>query len=106
MLHVRNTLLLVKASILLNEALLAFGLFLLGGELYRLRLTRLLIAMGGVLSVSWLQQAFINLGVFYLLPLTMYFLVRFFKTSNVSSLALAGLIEICSIPTGVPYFRR
>src|SRR5208283_4633880 len=82
LLHVKRTLVLVKASILLNEALFAFGLYLLGGELYRLRFTRLLITIGGVLSVSWLQQSFLNLGVFYLLPLTMYFLLRFFKTGS------------------------
>ena len=103
-LHVKSTLVLLKVSILLNEALLAFGLYLLGGELYRLRLTRLLISAAGVLSVSWLQQSFLNLGVFYLLPLTMYFLVRFFKTGHVATLGLAGLVELCSIPTGVPYF--
>ena len=40
LLHVKKTLILAKASILLNEALLALGLYLLGGQLYRLRLTR------------------------------------------------------------------
>jgi hypothetical protein len=102
--HVKNTLVLFKASILVNEALLAFGLYLLGGELYRLRLTRLLIAVTGVLSVSWLQQSLLNLGVFYLLPLTMYFLVRFFKTGRAANLGLAALVEICSNAAGVPYF--
>ena len=104
LLRIKNTLVLFEASILVNEALLAYGLYLLGGELYRLRLTRLLITLGGVLSVSWLQQSLLNLGVFYLLPLTMYFLVRFFKTGRAAHLGLAGLVEICSNATGVPYF--
>ena len=72
-------------------------------ELYRLRLTRLLITMGGVLSVSWLQQSFLNLGVFYLLPLTMYFLsVSSSPACRPSRPGRYG--RVCSGPSGVPYF--
>jgi hypothetical protein len=102
--QLKNTLILGKIAMLLNEAIYAFGLYLLGRELYSRRLTQILITLAGVLSVSWLQQAFLNLSVFYLLPLVMYCLVRFFKTGSVAALHLAGLIEVCSVIGGVPYF--
>ena len=102
--QLKNTLVLGKIAMLLNETIYAFGLYLLGRELYSRRLTQILITLAGVLSVSWLQQAFLNLSVFYLLPLVMFGLVRFFKTGSVAALYLAGLIEICSVVGGVPYF--
>ncbi len=102
-----DSLFVFKMAIFLNEALYAFGLYLLGKELYSQKLTRFLVVVTGVLSVSWVQQAFLNLNVFYLLPLVLCCLVRFFKTGNVRPLFLAGLIEICSIIGGVcPISRR
>ena len=102
--QLENTLVLAKAAVLLHETIYAFGLYLLGRELYSRRLTQILITLAGVLSVSWLQQLFLNLNVFYLLPLVMYCLVRFFKTGSFAALCLAGLIEVCSVVGGVPYF--
>ncbi|MBI3861058.1 MAG: hypothetical protein HY290_04100 [Planctomycetia bacterium] len=101
---VRNTLVLAKIAMLLNEALYGFGLYLLGSEIYSRRMTRFLISLAGVLSISWMQEFFINVSVFYLFPLVLYFIIRFFKTQNVACLFVAGLIEICSFIGGVPYF--
>src|SRR6185436_17119516 len=98
---VSNTLVLAKIAMLLNEVLYGFGLYLLGCEIYSRRLTRFLISLAGVLSITWMQEFFINVSVFYLLPLVLYFVVRFFKTQNVVCLFVAGLIEICSFIGGV-----
>ncbi len=98
-----DTLVLSKIAMLLNELLFAYGMCLLSRELYSLRLTQLLVTMGGVLSVSWLNQTMFNFAVFYLLPLVMFQLLRFFKTGNPTHLYLAGIIEICAVLGNVPY---
>ncbi|HEY5314287.1 MAG TPA: hypothetical protein VIK18_17270 [Pirellulales bacterium] len=100
----RDTLLLHKVAMLLNEVLFACGLFRLAGELYSQRFTRLLITLSAVLSTSWLQQSMLNLSVMYLLPLVMFYLVRFFRTGRIAWLYWAGLIEVCSIIGSVAYF--
>jgi hypothetical protein len=100
---VDDTLVLSKIAMLLNELLFAYGLFLLSRELYALELTQFLVSLGGVLSVSWLHQTMFNFAVFYLLPLVMLQLLRFFKTGNPTHLYLAGIVEICGVLGNVPY---
>jgi hypothetical protein len=103
LLGVDDTLLLAKIAMLLNELLLALGLYLLSRELYSLPLTWFLVTMGGVLSVSWFEQAMFNLFIFYLLPLVMFLVLRFFKTGKPTYLFLAGVTEICSLLGNVTY---
>lgn len=98
-----DTLVLSKIALLLNELLFACGLYFLSRELYSLRLTQFLVSIGGALSVSWIAQSMFNLSVFYLVPLVMYQVLRFFKTGNPTHLYLAGIIEICSLLGNVPY---
>jgi hypothetical protein len=102
--NVRDTMALWKVTVLLNELLFAGGLFLLSRQLYRQRLTQMLITLTGALSVSWLVQSTINLGTFYLLPLEFWLLLRFFRTGSVGCLCLVGLVEIGSTLGAVPYF--
>jgi hypothetical protein len=104
LLGLRETLVLDKIAVLLKELLFVWGLFRLASQLYRNRLTQWLVAASGALGLSWLQESPLNLSVFYLLPLVMDTLVRFFKTSRVDYLFLAGLIQVCSVIGSVPYF--
>ncbi len=102
-LGVDDTLLLMKIAMLLNEVLFALGLWLISRELYALALTRFLVSAGGVLSVSWFLQSQFNFCTFYLLPLVMYLVLRFFKTGHATFLFLAGIVELCSLLGNVAY---
>src|SRR5262249_12805218 len=86
-----------------NEILFAFGLWFLGRQLYALPLTRFLVSACGVLSVSWFEQSMFNFFTFYLLPLVMGLLLKFFKTGKSTFLYLAGITELCSLLGNVAY---
>ena len=103
LLGVDDTLLLAKIAMLLNELLLALGLYLLSRELFSLPLTQFLVSIGGVLSISWFGQAMFNLFLYYMLPLVMFLVFNFFKTKKPTYLFLAGITEICSLLGNVKY---
>lgn len=103
LLGVDDTLLLAKIAMLFNELLLALGLYLLSRELYSLPWTQFLVSSGGVLCVSWFEQAMFNLFLFYLLPLVMFLVLRFFETGRPTYLFVAGIVEISSLLGNVAY---
>lgn len=101
---VSNTLILFKASMILEELVFALGLSLLVTRLFSSFLPQLMIITGGILSTSWLIQPHINFNAHYALPLVINFLVLFCRTRQLKFLWVSGITEILSLIGNVVYF--
>jgi hypothetical protein len=94
---ITDTLSLFRLAVYLQEMVLLLGLFKLSSYLHFNRLTPVLISTTGVLSVCWAMQIHWNLHLIYLLPLTLYFSIKFLRGNGIEwagygliSLTLAG----------------
>lgn len=98
LLRVSNVLLLFKLSLLAEQLVWVLGLYLLCARLFRRRSTAALVCFGAIGGSVWYAQLFLNLRVFYLLPLMVYALFacfaerRLFWGWGVGLLAVAGLL--------------
>jgi len=75
----KNSLLLFKASMLLEQWILLLGSYLLLNQLFRNRSATLFVCCGLIGSTFWLYQIHWNFRIYYLLPMILYFLIRFFR---------------------------
>lgn len=100
----RDTLLLFKLSVFVDQLIFLFGLHLLTRRLYERHITSFLVCLMGVSSVVWTWQIYWCLRQYYLIPLVLYFCYRFL-TERVSWAFWAGvLVLICSLVGGLPYW--
>lgn len=102
--RVTNVLWLFKFSILLEQAMMLYGLFLLCGKLFRHAAARFLVCLGVMLSTVWLFQIYWNFRIYYLLPLIFYLLIQWMETSRWRHLFLAGTVGVFSLVGNVAYF--
>jgi hypothetical protein len=100
---VRDALLLFKLSLLLEQLFLLLGTYLLARELYQRALGRWLVCVGAICTADWTYQLHWNFRIYYLLPLGLYFLVRFFKRRRGHFFWLAGVTFLTSLVGTVPY---
>jgi len=98
-----NTLLLFKCTMFLEVALYAMGLLLLARSIYEHFLSRWMVVLGGLLSLSWLVQPHFNFLAFYLYPYILLFLFEFLRSSNPGKLWLAVFIVLVSLIGTAPY---
>ena len=66
-------------------------------------LTVWMVCLGGLLTTSWIFCTPWSLTAFYLLPLVLWFVLRFLESKNPAHLWLAGLTEGVSLLGTVPY---
>ena len=95
---VTDTLLLFRFGIYLQEVIFVYGLFKLSRLLHSARLTAIILAVTGALSINWAIQIHINFYLIYAIPLILYFSVRFFRGNGLEwaiyaliTLTLAGM---------------
>ena len=103
LLNLTDALLLFKIGTILSQCIFAFGLLLLSERCYRSRLTVFLVCVGAVLTNSWLTQMAYTLGVGYLIPLVLYFLLRFMEDKAPAHLWTAAILETYSLFGVAPY---
>lgn len=103
-LGVRDALLLFKISLLIEQLFFLLGTHLLSRELYTRRMTLLIVGIGAVSTLHWSTQIWWDFRIYYLLPLGLYFLVRFFSRGQAPCLWLAGLVFVFSLFGNLPYF--
>ena len=92
-----NTLLLYKLSMILSQGIFVLGLYLLARRLYNSMLIVWMVCLGAVLTNSWMHSCVLNFTIFYMLPLVLYLLIRFFDTGHPKYLWSAALVETLSL---------
>jgi hypothetical protein len=102
--RVENSLLLFKLSILVEQLAFLLGMHLLSRLLFRTRLAALFVCAGGVLSINWSTQIWLDFRIYSLFPLGFYFLMRFFAQGLGVYLWLAGAVFTVSLIGSIPYF--
>ena len=98
-----NTLLLFKCTMFLEVAIYAMGLLLLARSIYEHFLSRWMVVLGGLLSLSWLVQPHFNFLAFYLYPFILLFLIEFLRSGNPGKLWLAVFVVLVSLIGTAPY---
>ena len=99
-----NTLLLFKLSVFIEVVLYGLGLLLLARSAYEHPLSRWLVVLGGLLSLSWLFQPYFNFLAFYLYPYVVLFLIAFLRAGDPGKLWLAACVLLASMMGTAPYF--
>ncbi len=92
-----DTLLLYKLSMILSQGIFVLGLFLLARRLYTSMLVTWMVCLGAVLTNSWMHSCLLNFTIFYMLPLVLFLLIRFFDTGRPRYLWSAALVETLSL---------
>lgn len=87
-----DSLLMFRLGLYLEEALLVYGLYLLSTLFHRQRITPIILAFTGVLSVSWEVQIHWNFQLIYLLPLLLYHLTRWLRGNGLEYAAYAAVL--------------
>ncbi len=104
MLGVTNALWLFKLCLLVEFLVFLSGLFLLCRLLFKNRLTVFLICLIALIRSHLLFQLYFDFRIMYLLPLVLYWLVRFVREKNLSYLWGTGIILIGWDMGNVLYF--
>lgn len=88
---IQNPLAVFTASILGEQLLFLLGVYLCSRRFFTDRLTVLLVGLGAACSTVWYWQLILNFRVFHLLPLAIYFLVRFSEDRRPEFFWLSGV---------------
>ncbi len=90
--HSEDVLFLFKCSIVLQELIFLLGMYLLSRLIFQRRITTFIVCLGSLSSGADLYyQWSYYFGIFYMLPMTAYFLLRFFQQRQPEFLWAAGL---------------
>jgi len=89
--HVRDAHLMFVLSILGEQLLFLLGIYLLSRRLFADRLTVLMVGFAAVCSVLWYWQLFFNFRMQHLIPLALYFLLRFTEERRPEFFWLTGV---------------
>lgn len=92
--NVKNTLLLFKATLLLEQAILLIGIYYLSLKIYKHRLTAIFACIASSYSIVWIYQPAFNLRILYLLPTLLYWTINFFEKKNLNYILMIGLLFI------------
>lgn len=101
LLRVSDVLSLYKWSIVIDQILFLTGTYLLSSRIFRRKSSILFTCIASVCSTVWYSQYFLDLRIFYLLPLALYLLLRFFEDSDPKFLWLCGMTFIAWFLDGV-----
>ena len=100
---VTDALLLFKISLILSQGVLVVGLYLLSRRLFTSMMTVWMVCLGGLLTTTWMLCSPWSLTSYYMVPLVLWFLLRFVDSRQPAQLWLAGLAEGLSLLGTVPY---
>lgn len=101
---VQDVLCLFKAVVFVEYVIFCLGTIGLGLLLFRRFQTLVFLAIGTVLSFTWIVSIDSAFHTYYLLPTILANLVLLFRTGRLRYLALAGLVAVCSSVGNIPYY--
>jgi len=99
-----NVLGLFKLSLLMEQFILLVGLYKLARLLYASRLAVFMVCAGTLGTVVWCCQVWSYLRVYYLLPLMLFFLLRFFERGRGWYFWLTGATVVVSLMGNPPFY--
>ena len=94
LLEIRNVWALFVFTTIVEQTLLLLGLFLLARRLYASRAAVLMVCLAAMGSLVWYWHYFFSLRMVCLLPLLLYWILRFFETRRPHHLWLAGSLAV------------
>lgn len=100
----QNVMLLWKLASLLDEVILLIGVYKLAKLLFQSRPAIFFVCAGVVGTTVLFVQVWFNFRIYYLIPLTLYFVFLFFLRSRPYALWLAGIVLLVSFIGNTPYF--
>jgi hypothetical protein len=100
---INNALLVFKIDYMLEELILLYSMYLLSNELFRNRITVLLVCLSAIAGLVAEVQIFLNLRAYYLMPLIIYFMVLFFRDMKPSRLISAMVVFLLFFNGNTPY---
>ncbi len=103
LLGVRDALLLFKLAALGEQLAFVFGVYVLARRLFPTPDTALLLGLAAAGSVVWTVQQWWDLRLYALLPLVLFFVVRFLETRRPVELWLAGITGVAWALGTTPY---
>jgi hypothetical protein len=98
-----DTLLLFKVSTFIEQLVLLFGTYLLSVTFFKRRVVAALVCLAVIGSTAHMNQILWNFRLFYLLPLIIYFLVRFFTAFKPQHLIITMIIFTFSTDGSLAY---
>lgn len=103
-LHITNVLIMYYIALLADQAIYITGLYLLSKAIYHHRLTQISICVIGILMCIPYFQPFFNFRIYYLVPLLLLCLLRFYRERNAMYFWLSGIIFLISLVGNLTYF--
>ncbi|MBF0588278.1 MAG: hypothetical protein HQL53_04040 [Magnetococcales bacterium] len=100
---ISDVMLLYKLSLMLEVMVYVFGMALVAQRLFGSVLARWVVVLAATGAVVWVRQPFMNLQVFYLLPLIIHALLRFRDEESPRWLWLAALLGLVSMHGSLHY---
>lgn len=91
-LGIKNTLFLFNLSLFLEQIIFLFGTYLLSKEIFRHKTTVAFVCLSTSLSTVLISQIWADFRVYSMLPLIIYFLVRFFSDKRLRHLGLSMVL--------------
>ncbi len=101
--RVQNILLLFKLSLVGEQLISVFGMYLLANQIFRKKSTIFLTCAAFMATFSLYRQAQFNFRITYLLPLILFWIVLFFNRKSFVFLWLAGITTVFSVPGSAFY---
>ncbi len=102
-LNIYDPLTLFRYSLVGEQILAITGVYLLASELFKKKYVVLIVALSVLPSYFVYQQVQFNFRIIYLLPFTLYWIIKFFKQRSPEFFWLAGITAILSIPGSAIY---
>ncbi len=100
-----DALLLFKSALFLEQLALLIGTYFLSRRLFSHRATISFVCIGStVISSFWGIQIYWNFRLYYLVPLTLFFIMRFHDTNDFRHLFSAGFITALSLIGNLIYY--
>ncbi len=104
LLGITNALFVFKISIVVERWMFVTGVYLLASQLFERRYTIFFVCAGAAASSYWSTQIWWDLRIYYLLPLSLFFLIRFVDSGRGEFFWLTGIVSILSFFGNLPYF--
>lgn len=102
--HVTNAFTVYKAALVLEQMVNVAGMYLLGGRLIGNRKAVWFVGLCAALTNIWYLQVWFDFRNYSLLPLALYFIVRFFEDYKPWRLFAAALVYLVSALGSTGYF--
>jgi len=94
----QDPLILFKISLVCEQLICLFGMYLLSNQLFRRKSTVLISCIALMTTFVVYRQIIFSFRMVYLLPLILYWIVIFFNSKSIKYLLLAGLTMLCLVP--------